>query len=58
VSVREFGAGQPDFNPKTPLIPANAGTQIHSERLVGFTWVPAFAGMSGGVGQVERRLPA
>ncbi len=30
-----------------PLIPAKAGTQIHPERLVGFTWVPAFAGMSG-----------
>ena len=44
-----------------PLIPAKAGTQIHPERsglvpdslsdfgeiAVGFTWVPAFAGMSG-----------
>jgi len=32
--------------PNTPLIPA-AGTQIHLARAEGFTWVPAFAGMSG-----------
>jgi hypothetical protein len=30
-----------------PLIPAKAGTQIHPERVVGFTWIPAFAGTSG-----------
>jgi hypothetical protein len=27
-----------------PVFPATAGTQIHPERLVGFTWAPAFAG--------------
>jgi hypothetical protein len=27
-----------------PVFPAKAGTQIHPERLVGFTWAPAFAG--------------
>ncbi|MDO9249224.1 MAG: hypothetical protein Q7U11_22415, partial [Phenylobacterium sp.] len=51
-----------------PLIPAKAGTQIHSEQRqfirlpsmavleigVGFTWVPAFAGMSGGLPIAER----
>ncbi len=26
------------------VFPAKAGTQIHPERLVGFTWAPAFAG--------------
>ena len=25
-------------------LPAKAGIQIHSERLMGFTWAPAFAG--------------
>jgi carbamate kinase len=28
----------------TSVLPAKAGTQIHPERLVGFTWAPAFAG--------------
>jgi hypothetical protein len=28
----------------TAVFPAKAGTQIHPERLVGFTWAPAFAG--------------
>ena len=51
-----------------PLIPAKAGTQIHPERSkairngagasreneVGFTWVPAFAGMSGVLPIAER----
>jgi hypothetical protein len=32
---------------KNPRTPAKAGAQIHLVRLVGFTWVPAFAGMSG-----------
>jgi hypothetical protein len=31
----------------TPLTPAKAGAQIQPESFVGFTWVPAFAGMSG-----------
>ena len=26
------------------VFPAKAGTQIHPECLVGFTWAPAFAG--------------
>jgi hypothetical protein len=30
-----------------PVTPAKAGAQIHPERLACFTWVPAFAGMSG-----------
>jgi hypothetical protein len=30
--------------PINPVFPAQAGTQIHPERLVGFTWAPAFAG--------------
>ncbi|WP_269716569.1 hypothetical protein [Caulobacter sp. NIBR2454] len=30
-----------------PLIPAKAGTQIHPEPQQGFTWAPAFAGVSG-----------
>ena len=33
--------------PPLPLIPAKAGIQIQLERLVGFIWIPAFAGMSG-----------
>ena len=33
---------------QTPLVPAKAGTQMQPEPLVGFTWIPAFAGMSGG----------
>jgi hypothetical protein len=28
------------------LIPAKAGIQIHPDNSVGFTWFPAFAGMS------------
>jgi hypothetical protein len=32
---------------KTPLIPAKAGIQIHSEPMAGLIWIPAFAGMSG-----------
>ncbi|HEY3694039.1 hypothetical protein [Phenylobacterium sp.] len=31
----------------SPLIPAKAGTQIHPESFVGFTWIPTFAGTSG-----------
>jgi hypothetical protein len=30
--------------PLTAVFPAKAGIQIHPERLVGFTWAPAFAG--------------
>ena len=30
--------------PLTSVFPAKAGTQIHPERFVGFTWAPAFAG--------------
>ena len=30
-----------------PLTPAKAGAQIQPERLVGFIWIPAFAGTSG-----------
>ena len=30
-----------------PVFPAKAGTQIHPERLVSFTWAPAFAGETG-----------
>jgi hypothetical protein len=29
------------------VFPAKAGIQIHQERLVGFTWAPAFAGETG-----------
>jgi hypothetical protein len=29
------------------VFPAKAGTQIHPERLVDFTWTPAFAGETG-----------
>jgi hypothetical protein len=29
------------------VFPAKAGTQIHPERLGGFTWAPAFAGETG-----------
>jgi hypothetical protein len=29
------------------VFPAKAGIQIHPERLVGFTWAPAFAGKTG-----------
>ncbi len=32
---------------KFPLIPAKAGIQIHPQTSEGFTWIPAFAGMSG-----------
>ena len=30
-----------------PFPKPEAGAQIHPERLACFTWVPAFAGMSG-----------
>jgi hypothetical protein len=29
------------------VFPAKAGTQIHPERLVGFTWAPTFVGETG-----------
>ncbi len=29
-----------------PLIPAKAGIQIHPPAFAGFSWIPAFAGMS------------
>jgi hypothetical protein len=32
---------------KSPVFPAKAGIQIQPERLVGFTWAPAFAGETG-----------
>jgi hypothetical protein len=35
------------LNTKFPLIPAQAGIQIHPQNSVGFTWIPACAGMSG-----------
>jgi hypothetical protein len=28
----------------TAVFPAKAGIQVHQERLLGFTWAPAFAG--------------
>ena len=31
----------------TSVSPAKAGAQIHPERVVGFTWAPAFAGVIG-----------
>ncbi|WP_281360067.1 hypothetical protein [Caulobacter soli] len=33
--------------PFSSVFPAKAGTQVHPERLVGFTWAPAFAGETG-----------
>jgi hypothetical protein len=39
-------AMEPRTTPTSPIsvFPAKAGTQIQPERLVGFTWAPAFAG--------------
>ena len=40
-----------------PLTPAKAGAQIHPERQAGFTWIPAFAGTSGGGAYATSRGP-
>jgi hypothetical protein len=32
---------------QNPLIPAEAGNQIHSHTSADLIWIPAFAGMSG-----------
>ena len=37
-----------DGRPLFSVFPAKAGTQIHPEQLVGFTWAPAFAGETEG----------
>jgi hypothetical protein len=43
----------------TAVFPAKAGTQIHPERLVGFTWAPAFIGQTEeGSGDSETKNPA
>ena len=39
--------------PSSPLIPAKAGTQIHPPAFGGFTWAPAFAGVSGREGMAR-----
>ena len=39
-----FVVGGRYLRPNTAVFPAKAGIQIHPERLVGFTWAPAFAG--------------
>ncbi len=42
--------GQASTKPSSvgrPLIPAKAGIQIHPRSSAAFTWIPAFAGMSG-----------
>jgi len=36
----------------SPLIPAKAGSQIHSRSIAGLIWVPAFAGMSAVLGRL------
>jgi hypothetical protein len=43
------------FNRPTAVFPAKAGIQIHPERLVGFTWAPAFAGETEFWGQSGER---
>src|SRR4051812_42732110 len=41
------GAFISETSSQIPLIPANAGTQIHPPTPADVTWVPAFAGMNG-----------
>jgi hypothetical protein len=41
------GRGLIQESHRSPVFPARAGIQIHPERLVGFTWAPAFAGETG-----------